>query len=114
MSAHDGLPFLREVILFLGFSGVLIPLLQRHAINPVLGFLALGTVVGPYGLGRFVDDLPWLRYLAFPRTEDVAVFAELGVIFLMFMIGLELSVNRLWSMRRWVFGVGALQVGLTA
>ena len=114
MSAHDGLPFLRELILFLGFSGVLIPLLQRHSINPVLGFLALGTVIGPYGLGRFVDDLPWLRYLAFPRTEDVAVFAELGVIFLMFMIGLELSINRLWSMRRWVFGVGALQVGLTA
>lgn len=114
MSAHDGLPFLRELILFLGLSGVLIPLLQRHAINPVLGFLALGTVVGPYGLGRFVEHLPWLHYLAFPSTEDVAVFAELGVTFLMFMIGLELSVNRLWSMRRWVFGVGALQVGLTA
>ncbi len=114
MPAPDGLPYLRELILFLGLSGVLIPLLQRHAINPVLGFLAVGTVIGPYGLGRFVDQLPWLHYLAFPRTEDVAVFAELGVTFLMFMIGLELSVNRLWSMRRWVFGAGALQVGLTA
>ena len=114
MSAHDGLPFLGELILFLALAGVLIPLLQRRAINPVLGFLALGAIVGPHGVGRFVDTLPWLSYLSFSEVDHVAVFAELGVVFLMFMIGLEMSIDRLWAMRRWVFGVGTLQVLLSA
>ncbi len=114
MSAHEGLPHLRELILFLCLSGVLIPLLQRRSINPVLGFLAVGTLVGPYGLGRLVEHWPWLETVTFARVEDVAVFAELGVIFLMFMIGLEMSVDRLWALRRWVFGVGSLQVSLSA
>lgn len=113
MDAHAVPGFLREVILFLALAGVLIPLLQRRAINPVLGFLAVGMAVGPFGLGRFTDATPWLSYLTFPRTEDVEVFAEFGVVFLMFMIGLEMSVDRLWAMRRLVFGLGSLQVALS-
>ena len=113
MDAHAAPGFLREVILFLALAGVLIPLLQRRAINPVLGFLAVGMLVGPFGLGRFTDETPWLSYLTFPRTEDVEVFAEFGVVFLMFMIGLEMSVDRLWAMRRLVFGLGSLQVALS-
>ncbi|NMG43180.1 potassium transporter [Aromatoleum toluvorans] len=114
MDAHDAPAFLHEVILFLALAGVLIPLLQRRSINPVLGFLAVGMIVGPFGLGQHTDSVPWLSYLTFSRQEDVAVFAEFGVIFLMFMIGLEMSVDRLWAMRRLVFGLGALQVGLSA
>ncbi|MBD5803038.1 Glutathione-regulated potassium-efflux system protein KefC [Azoarcus sp. Aa7] len=114
MDAHDAPAFLHEVILFLALAGVLIPLLQRRSINPVLGFLAVGMIVGPFGLGQHTDSSPWLRYLTFSRQEDVAVFAEFGVIFLMFMIGLEMSVDRLWAMRRLVFGLGHLQVGLSA
>ncbi|NMF91102.1 cation:proton antiporter [Aromatoleum petrolei] len=114
MDAHDAPAFLREVILFLAFAGVLIPLLQRRRINPVLGFLAVGMMVGPFGLGQHTDAVPWLRHLTFSRQEDVSIFAEFGVIFLMFMIGLEMSVDRLWAMRRLVFGLGALQVGLSA
>lgn len=114
MDAHEAFPFLKETILFLALSGILIPLLARLRINPVLGFLAVGTVLGPYGLASFAADQPWLGYLTFPRLEDVEVLAELGVIFLMFMIGLEMSVDRLWSMRRQVFGLGTLQVVLTA
>lgn len=106
--------FLREVILFLGLAGVLIPLLQHRRINPVLGFLAVGMIVGPFGLGRLTAETPWLHYLTFSRAEDVEVFAEFGVIFLMFMIGLEMSVDRLWAMRQLVFGLGTLQVTLTA
>lgn len=114
MNAHAAPPFLNETLLFLVLSGVLIPLLQRLRINPVLGFLAVGTLLGPYGLARFTADAPWLAYVTFPRHDDVEVLAELGVIFLMFMIGLEMSVDRLWSMRRLVFGMGALQVVLSA
>jgi CPA2 family monovalent cation:H+ antiporter-2 len=75
-----------------------------------LGFLAVGALLGPFGLGRMAQDVHWLGYLTFPNNEDVAMLAELGVLFLMFMIGLELSAARLWAMRRWVFGTGSAQV----
>ena len=114
MDAHSPVPLLREIILFLALAGVLIPLLARLRINPVLGFLAFGTLIGPYGLASFAAQWPWLSWLTFARPEDVEFLAELGVIFLMFMIGLDMSMQRLWSMRRLVFGLGGLQVVLTA
>ena len=114
MDAHSPVPLLREIILFLALAGVLIPLLARLRINPVLGFLAFGTLIGPYGLASYAPQWPWLSWLTFARPEDVEFLAELGVIFLMFMIGLDMSMQRLWSMRRLVFGLGGLQVVLTA
>ncbi|WP_211172440.1 cation:proton antiporter domain-containing protein [Massilia forsythiae] len=114
MQEQHPLPFLREILLFLALAGVLIPTLQRLRINQVLGFLAAGALLGPFGLGRLAHDVPWLGYLTFPNNDNVAMLAELGVLFLMFMIGLELSAARLWSMRRWVFGTGSAQVLLCA
>jgi CPA2 family monovalent cation:H+ antiporter-2 len=105
-------PFLREILLFLTLAGILIPTLQRLRINQVLGFLAVGALLGPFGLGRMAAEIPWVGWLTFPNNEDVAMLAELGVLFLMFMIGLELSAARLWAMRRWVFGTGSAQVVL--
>src|SRR5690606_34754261 len=75
-----------------------------------LGFLAVGILVGPFGFGRIAADVPILRWLVFPNLEAVAVLSEIGVMFLMFMIGLELSAERLWAMRRWVFAAGSAQV----
>nr|WP_229429863.1 cation:proton antiporter [Massilia sp. ZL223] len=95
-------------------SGILIPLLQRLRINQVLGFLAVGTIAGPYGLGLLADQYPIMSVFTFPSGEGVSMLAELGVLFLMFMIGLELSAARLWAMRRWVFGAGTAQVILSA
>jgi CPA2 family monovalent cation:H+ antiporter-2 len=103
-------PFLREILLFLALAGILIPLLQRLRINQVLGFLAAGALFGPFGLGRMAADTGWLGWFTFPNNDNVAMLAELGVLFLMFMIGLELSAARLWAMRRWVFGIGSAQV----
>jgi CPA2 family monovalent cation:H+ antiporter-2 len=103
-------PFLREILLFLSLAGILIPTLQRLRINQVLGFLAAGALLGPYGLGRLAPSIAWLGWLTFPNNANVAMLAELGVLFLMFMIGLELSAARLWAMRRWVFGIGSAQV----
>jgi len=105
-------PFLREILLFLALAGILIPLLQRLRINQVLGFLAVGALLGPFGLGRMAQDFAPLGLLTFPNNDNVAMLAELGVLFLMFMIGLELSAARLWAMRRWVFGTGSAQVAL--
>jgi len=107
-------PFLREILLFLVLAGILIPLLQRLRINQVLGFLAVGALLGPFGLGRLAQDVHLLGLLTFPNNANVAMLAELGVLFLMFMIGLELSAARLWAMRRWVFGTGSAQVLLCA
>jgi CPA2 family monovalent cation:H+ antiporter-2 len=107
-------PFLREILLFLALAGILIPLLQRLRINQVLGFLAVGALLGPFGLGRMAQDVNLLGLLTFPNNASVAMLAELGVLFLMFMIGLELSAARLWAMRRWVFGTGTAQVLLCA
>ena len=107
-------PFLREILLFLSLAGILIPLLQRLRINQVLGFLAVGVLFGPFGLGRVAREGRWLAWFTFPNNDSVATLAELGVLFLMFMIGLELSAARLWAMRRWVFGIGSAQVLLCA
>jgi len=105
---------LREVMIFLGSAGLVVPLMHRLRISPVLGFLIVGLIIGPFGIGRFVESLPALKYFTITDVEGVHVLAELGVMFLLFMIGLELSVKRLWSMRRLVFGLGGAQVLVTS
>jgi CPA2 family monovalent cation:H+ antiporter-2 len=114
LQEQHALPYLRETLLFLSLAGILIPLLQRWRVNQVPSFLIVGTLLGPFGLGLWASDLPWLAYLTFPRQEGVTALANLGVLFLMFMIGLELSAERLWSLRRWVFSAGTAQVCLSA
>lgn len=112
--AHTHLPFFRETLIFLALAGILIPLLQRFRVNQILGFLAAGTLLGPFGLLQWAGQLPWLTNITFLSVEGIRALGELGVIFLMFGIGLELSVERLWSLRRWVFGAGSAQVLLSA
>ncbi|RJG09530.1 cation:proton antiporter domain-containing protein [Massilia cavernae] len=112
MQEQHAFPFLRETLLFLALAGILIPLLQRFRISQVLGFLAVGALFGPFGLALYADDFPWLSWLTFPAEEGVRLLGELGVMFLMFMIGLELSAARLWALRRWVFGAGVAQVAV--
>ncbi|MFN9739585.1 MAG: cation:proton antiporter [Pseudomonadota bacterium] len=114
MESHAGLPYLREVLLFLVLAGVLIPLLQRLRLNQVLGFLFAGAMLGPFGLGRLASEWSGLSWVTIPRLEGAQALAELGVVFLLFRIGLELSFERLWALRRWVFGVGSAQVLLSA
>jgi CPA2 family monovalent cation:H+ antiporter-2 len=113
MDTHDYLPHLREALVFFACAGIVIPLLQRRRVSPVLGFLVLGNLIGPYGLGLLVDDRPWLGHLVFADIEGVRTLAELGVTFLLFVIGLELSFERLYDMRRLVFGAGGAQVLLS-
>ena len=104
---------LREVMVFLFSAGIIVPLVRRLKINPVFGFLVVGLALGPHGIAHFIDTLPWLRHLVITDLEGVRALAELGVVFLLFMIGLELSLERLWRMRRRVFGLGGAQVVVT-
>lgn len=100
----------KDVLLFLATAGIVVPLFRRWNISPILGFLGAGVVLGPFGLGALADRLPWLAAVTVDNPRDIAQLAEFGVVFLLFMIGLELSWERLRLMRRMVFGMGALQV----
>jgi CPA2 family monovalent cation:H+ antiporter-2 len=99
-----------DALVILGAAGVIIPAFARIRITPIIGFILIGVLVGPSGLGSLAGDLPWLHYITISRPEAIAPFAELGIVLLLFSIGLELSFRRLWSMRRLVFGVGAAEL----
>jgi len=101
---------LREVVVFLAAAGIAVPLMQRLRVSPVLGWLLAGLLVGPHGAARAADSFPPLAFVSIAHWAAIAPLAEIGVLFLMFSIGLELSFARLWAMRRLVFGLGAAQV----
>jgi CPA2 family monovalent cation:H+ antiporter-2 len=105
---------LHDAVLFLAVAGLVIPAVRWLRVSAVLGFLITGLVLGPHGLGRLADTLPWLGNLLITDVAGVMALAELGVVFLLFMIGLELAGNRLWSMRRQVFGLGSAQILVSA
>ncbi|MDX2202556.1 MAG: cation:proton antiporter [Hyphomicrobiaceae bacterium] len=103
-----------DVLVLLGTAGVVVPLVRRYRINPVLAYLAAGIVLGPLGLGQFKEAVPLLHWLTIIDAKNVEVVADLGVVFLLFLIGLELSYVRLLTMRRLVFGLGMSQVAFSA
>ena len=104
---------LQELVVFLVAAGVVIPLGKRLRLSPVLGFLLIGLLVGPNGIGRLVAETPWLELAVITDVEGVRALAELGIVFLLFMIGLGLSPERLMAMRRLVVGLGGLQIVIT-
>lgn len=105
---------LREAVVFLGAAGLVVPAIHRLRVSPALGFLVVGLIVSPFGLGRFAERYPWLAHVVIEDRKAVEVAADFGVIFLMFMIGLELSLERLRAMWRYVFLLGGAQVALSA
>jgi CPA2 family monovalent cation:H+ antiporter-2 len=104
----------KATLIVLAAAGVVVPLFHRLKLSPALGFMLVGFIVGPYGLGALVDAHPWLRLVTIAESASIRQIADLGVVLLLFMIGLELSLERLWLMRRLVFGLGVLQVATCA
>jgi CPA2 family monovalent cation:H+ antiporter-2 len=100
----------REALVFLATAGVVVPLFHRLRVSPVLGFLLAGAALGPHGLGHLAQHYDWLRFFTIADVEGVSQLAEFGLVFLLFMIGLELSWERLARLRRLVFGLGLAQV----
>jgi CPA2 family monovalent cation:H+ antiporter-2 len=113
MTASHDLGLYRETLVFLGTAGIIIPLMARFHISPVLGFLGAGMALGPHGLGRLAEMVPAVGYVTILSQDAIDRLGELGVVFLLFTIGLELSFDRLRTMRRLVFGFGLLQVVVT-
>lgn len=99
-----------NALVVLGAAGIVIPAFARFRLPPVIGFILVGLLVGPSGLGALAGDYPWLEHVTIGSTDDIALFAEFGIILLLFSIGLELSFRRLWSLRKLVFGVGAAEL----
>ncbi len=93
---------LAETLIYLLAAVISVPISRRLGFGSVLGYLAAGIIIGPFGFA-FVAD-----------AEHILHFAELGVVFLLFIVGLELKPSRLWVMRRMVFGLGAAQVFVSA
>ncbi|RCW83049.1 monovalent cation:proton antiporter-2 (CPA2) family protein [Phyllobacterium bourgognense] len=102
MAAEISGPDLLSVVVLLGAGVVAVPLFKRLGLGSVLGYLAAGLVIGPFGLKFFSD----------PQT--ILHVAELGVVMFLFLIGLEMQPSRLWGLRKSIFGLGALQVGICA
>jgi len=101
---------LSDALVILGAAGIVIPAFARIRISPVIGFILIGILIGPFGLGQLSDRAPWLHYVTISNVHAIEPFAEFGIIMLLFSIGLELSFKRLWGMRQLVFGVGAGQL----
>lgn len=106
-------PSPQDLILFLVVAGVLVPLFHRARIGTVLGFLIAGVVLGPQGLGRLAADHAWVSYVTFDDPRNAEMLAEAGIVVMLFLLGLELSVQRFWQLRRYVLGIGFLQVAFT-
>jgi len=114
MTAAGDLASYKDALLVLGTAGVVVPLLHRYGVSTVLAFLLTGAFLSPGGLGALTGYIPSLSWLTITDPERLAKFAEWGVVFLLFLIGLELSFERLSTMRRLVFGLGGSQVLLSA
>lgn len=102
-----------DALVVLGTAGIVIPLMRRWGVSTVLGYLAAGALLGPLGLGSLISTFPFLYWVTVVDAKNVAGIAQLGVVFLLFLIGMELSYDRLKAMRRLVFGLGSLQVVLS-
>ena len=110
MAGDISSPMLSDALVILGAAGIVIPVFTRFRITPVIGFILIGILVGPFGLGKLVYNYPLLEHVTITDPEALEPFAEFGIILLLFTIGLELSFKRLWTMRKLVFGLGALEL----
>ncbi len=114
MAEHGHEILIKDTIVFLFAAGVVVPVFRYFRLPAVVGFMLAGVILGPYVLGSFSHSQPWLEYLSISEPEAAAPFAELGVLFLLFLLGLEFSFEKLWALRRAVFGAGGTQAVLSA
>jgi monovalent cation:proton antiporter-2 (CPA2) family protein len=97
----NDMQLLEQVAIFLLTAVLIVPVFQRLKLGAVLGYLAAGMIIGPWGLGVIAN------------VESTLNFSEFGVVLLLFLIGLELEPRRLWTLRNSVFGLGGAQVAAT-
>jgi monovalent cation:proton antiporter-2 (CPA2) family protein len=100
--------------IFLVLAALIIPALRYFKVPIALGYLLAGIALGPYALGALTEQFPILDIISLQDAAHVKILAELGIVLLLFVIGLELTPRRLWQMRHLVFGLGGSQVLVSA
>jgi CPA2 family monovalent cation:H+ antiporter-2 len=106
----DLIPLLYKCILLFGIAGLIVPLFNRIHVSPVLGFLICGILISPNLLNPAENDFGFLNQLLFVDEENIKLLGELGVLALLFMIGLELSMEKLAELKKYIFGLGMAQI----
>ena len=114
MGGHGQELLIKDMLVYLFAAGLIVPVLRMAKLPAVAGFILAGVVLGPSGLGAFSDTTPLLTFITVSDPHAAEPFAELGVLFLLFLLGLEMSFEKLWALRRLVFGAGAVQAGVSA
>ena len=114
MATHGEDILIKDTLVFLFAAGVAVPVFRFLKLPAVVGFMVSGIILGPYALGALTERWPVLEFISISEPEGAAPFAELGVLFLLFLLGLEFSFEKLWGLRRTVFGIGGLQAALSA
>ena len=99
---------------FLVLSALIIPILRYLKIPPALGYLLAGIALGPQGIATFTDHSAVMGLTSLQDSAHIKILAELGIVLLLFVVGLELTPRRLWQMRSLVFGLGGAQVIISA
>jgi CPA2 family monovalent cation:H+ antiporter-2 len=114
-AGHGPSPTLiKDLLVFLIAAGILVPAMRWLKVPAVIGFILAGLALGPFALGRLAQDYPVLQFFSISSAEAALPFAELGVLFLLFLLGVEFSFEKLWALRRVVLGAGGLQSALSA
>jgi CPA2 family monovalent cation:H+ antiporter-2 len=103
----------KDALLLLGTAAVVAPFARRLHITPIFTFMLAGALLGPNGLGQLIPAVPQLSMITLSETQGIRPLAELGIVFLLFLIALELSLERLTTMWRLVFGLGGLQMAIS-
>ena len=114
MAAPIDVAVFKDGLIVLATAAVLVPLARRYKVTSVVTFLAAGVVFGPFGLAALAPYFPPLQWVTISRSDGLGIVGELGVVALLFLIGIELSFQRLMTMRRLVFGLGGLQILVAA
>ncbi len=114
MAGPSDIAQFKDALIVLGAAAVVVPVFHSLRLSPVLGYVLIGMAVGPFGLGTLSGEIAWLSYLTIDNKAQISRVADFGVVLLLFMIGLELSLERLRLMRRLVFGLGAVQLTASA
>ena len=110
MAGEIGGQGLSDALVILGAAGIVIPAFARLKISPVIGFIIVGVIAGPYALGALAPTHVWLQTFSISNPHSIEPFAELGIILLLFSAGLHINFRRLHSMRGAVFGVGSSEL----
>ncbi|MEE2929193.1 MAG: cation:proton antiporter, partial [Pseudomonadota bacterium] len=105
---------IKDALVFFVAAGLVVPVLRAVKLPAVVGFILAGIALGPSGFSAFSDQVPILEYVTISDPAAAAPLAELGVLFLLFLLGLELSFQKLWALKRTVFGAGTFQAILSA